>query len=85
MFDLQVLAYQSDLTRVITFMMGREFSSRTYPEIGAPGGHHPLSHESSASSQDQLLRINIHHASSSRTTWRSCRRRPTATARCWTT
>ncbi len=62
MFDLQVLAYQSDMTRVITFMMGREFSSRTYPEIGAPGGHHPLSHESSASSQDQLLRINVHHA-----------------------
>jgi hypothetical protein len=62
MFDLQVLAYQSDLTRVITFMMGREFSSRTYPEIGAPGGHHPLSHESSPSSQEQLLKINIHHA-----------------------
>jgi hypothetical protein len=62
MFDLQVLAYQSDMTRVITFMMGREFSSRTYPEVGAPGGHHPLSHESSASSQDQLLRINIYHA-----------------------
>lgn len=62
MFDLQVLAYQSDMTRVITFMMGREFSSRTYPEIGAPGGHHPLSHESSPSSQDQLSRINIYHA-----------------------
>lgn len=62
MFDLQVLAYQSDMTRVITFMMGREFSSRTYPEIGAPGGHHPLSHESSPSSQEQLLRINVYHA-----------------------
>jgi hypothetical protein len=62
MFDLQVLAYQSDMTRVITFMMGREFSSRTYPEVGAPGGHHPLSHESSPSSQDQLLRINVYHA-----------------------
>ena len=37
MFDLQVLAYQSDLTRVITFMVGREFSSRTYPEIGRAG------------------------------------------------
>ena len=36
MFDLQVLAYQSDLTRVITFMVGREFSSRTYPEIRRP-------------------------------------------------
>ena len=62
MFDLQVLAYQSDLTRVITFMVGREFSSRTYPEIDAPGGHHPLSHEHSDASQAQLLRINIHHA-----------------------
>ncbi|MXY18031.1 MAG: DUF1552 domain-containing protein [Acidobacteria bacterium] len=62
MFDLQVLAYQSDLTRVITFMVGREFSSRTYPEIGAPGGHHPLSHEHSPESQRQLAAINIHHA-----------------------
>ena len=62
MFDLQVLAYQSDLTRVITFMVGREFSSRTYPEIGAPGGHHPLSHEHSPASQEQLVRINVHHA-----------------------
>jgi hypothetical protein len=61
MFDLQVLAYQSDLTRVITFMVGREFSSRTYPEIGAPGGHHPLSHEHSAASREQLIKINVHH------------------------
>ena len=44
MFDLQVLAYQSDLTRVITFMIGKELSSRTYPEIGVPDPHHPLSH-----------------------------------------
>ena len=44
MFDLQVLAYQTDLTRVITFMMGREFSGRTYPEIGVPEAHHPMSH-----------------------------------------
>ncbi|HWW82367.1 MAG TPA: DUF1552 domain-containing protein [Vicinamibacterales bacterium] len=62
MFDLQVLAYQTDLTRVITFMTGREFSGRTYPEIGAPGAHHPLSHESSPESQVQLARINTHHA-----------------------
>ena len=62
MFDLQVLAYQSDLTRVITFMVRREFSSRTYPEIGSPGGHHPLSHEHSDESQRQLVNINIHHA-----------------------
>ena len=44
MFDLQVLAYQSDLTRVITFMMARELSGRIYPEIGVPDPHHPLSH-----------------------------------------
>ncbi len=44
MFDLQVLAYQCDLTRVITFMMGRELSGRAYPEIGVTDAHHPLSH-----------------------------------------
>ena len=62
MFDLQVLAYQSDLTRVITFMMARELSSRAYPEIGVPDAHHPLSHENSAGAQAQLLRINKYHA-----------------------
>lgn len=44
MFDLQLLAYQTDLTRVITFMLGREQSSLTYPEIGVAEAHHPLSH-----------------------------------------
>ena len=44
MFDLQVLAYQADLTRIITFMVSREISSRAYPEIGVPEGHHPVSH-----------------------------------------
>jgi uncharacterized protein DUF1552 len=44
MYDLQRLAYQADLTRVITIMMGREESSRTYAEIGVPDAHHPLSH-----------------------------------------
>ena len=44
MFDLQVLAYQADLTRVITFMLGREVSNRTFPEIGVREPHHPLSH-----------------------------------------
>ena len=44
MFDLQVLAYQTDLTRVITFMMGRELSGRTFAEIGVPDSHHPTSH-----------------------------------------
>jgi len=44
MFDLQVLAYQTDLTRVITFMVGREFGGRTYQEIGIPEGYHALTH-----------------------------------------
>jgi hypothetical protein len=44
MFDLQVLAFQSDLTRVITFMMGHEGTNRTYREVGAQDGHHSLSH-----------------------------------------
>ena len=44
MFDLQWLAYQADITRVFTFMYGREVGSRTYPEIGLVGGHHSLSH-----------------------------------------
>ena len=44
MLDLQVLAYQTDLTRVVTFMLGRELSGRTYAEIGVPDSHHPTSH-----------------------------------------
>ena len=44
MFDLQLLAYQSDITRVATFMFGREFSGRAYPEIGMAEAHHPTSH-----------------------------------------
>jgi hypothetical protein len=44
MFDMQVLAYQADLTRVSTLMMGREQTGRVYSEIGVPEAHHPLSH-----------------------------------------
>jgi hypothetical protein len=44
MFDLQVLAFQGDVTRVITFQLARETSNRTYPEIGVPDPHHPLTH-----------------------------------------
>jgi Protein of unknown function (DUF1552) len=44
MFDLQAIGFQSDLTRVSTMMMGREGSVRTYPEIGVPDPHHPLTH-----------------------------------------
>jgi hypothetical protein len=44
MFDLQVLAFQGDITRVITFQLARETSNRTYPEIGVSDPHHPLTH-----------------------------------------
>jgi hypothetical protein len=44
MFDLQVLAFQADVTRVFSMLMAREGSPRTYPEIGVPEQHHPVSH-----------------------------------------
>ncbi len=44
MFDLQLLAFQTDSTRIVTMMMGREGSMRTYPEINVPDPHHPLTH-----------------------------------------
>jgi Protein of unknown function (DUF1552) len=44
LYDLQLLAYQCDLTRVITFMYGREQSARTYPQVGVPEPHHQLTH-----------------------------------------
>jgi hypothetical protein len=44
MFDLQLIAFQTDQTRIVTMMMGREGSMRTYPEIGIPDPHHPLTH-----------------------------------------
>src|SRR5262249_40155349 len=44
LMDLLALAYQTDMTRVATFMLGREISGRPFPEIGVPDSHHPLSH-----------------------------------------
>ena len=44
MYELQWLAFQADLTRVVTFMLGRELNFRTYPEIGLTQGHHGMSH-----------------------------------------
>ncbi|MDO8794626.1 MAG: DUF1552 domain-containing protein [Vicinamibacterales bacterium] len=64
MFDLQVLALQSDLTRVTTFMLGRELSGRTYPEIGVRDAHHPISHHRNEPDKLAMLtRINTHHVS----------------------
>jgi hypothetical protein len=62
MFDLQLLAYQTDLTRVITFMMAREQSSLTYSEIGVPESHHPLSHHAHDPARVATMsKINAYH------------------------
>ncbi len=62
MFDLQLIAFQADLTRVITFMMSREVSPRTYPELGIPDPHHGLSHHQNNPAQmEKLARLNRHH------------------------
>ena len=64
MFDMQVLAYQTDLTRVITFMMGRELSGRTYAEIGVPDSHHPTSHHrDDPALYEKVIKINEFHTS----------------------
>ena len=55
MFDLQLLAFQGDVTRVITFQLARETSNRTYPEIGVPDPHHPLSHH--GNDPDKIARM----------------------------
>ena len=62
MFDLQVLAFQCDMTRVITFLMSREVSPRTYTEIGIADPHHGLSHhQNNAASMEKLAKINTYH------------------------
>ena len=64
MFDLQLLALQGDLTRVITFQLARETSNRTYPEIGVPDPHHPLTHHGNDPAKiEKVARINKFHVS----------------------
>ena len=63
MFDLQVLAFQADLTRVSTLVFGREASVRTYNEVGVPDPHHPLSHHRNLpENHEKLSKINTFHA-----------------------
>jgi hypothetical protein len=64
MFDLQVLALQGDVTRVITFQLARETSTRTYPEIGVPDPHHPLTHHGNDPDKiARMAKINRFHVS----------------------
>src|SRR5262245_10869377 len=63
MFDLQLAAFQTDSTRVVTMMMGREGSMRTYPEIGVPDPHHPLTHHRNNPEWiEKVTQINTMHA-----------------------
>jgi hypothetical protein len=62
MFDLAVLAYRADITRVVSYLMARESSVRTYPEIGVPDPHHPISHHrDNPDNLAKLTKINLHH------------------------
>ena len=62
MYDLLVLAYQTDLTRVATFMIGKEVSGRAFPEIGVADGHHSLSHhQNDPAKLEKLAKLNNYH------------------------
>jgi hypothetical protein len=62
MFDLQVLAFQCDLTRVITLMLGHEHSGMTFPQIGVPDAHHPVSHHQQEPEKvAKVAKINAYH------------------------
>ena len=64
MFDLQALALQGDVTRVITFQLARETSTRTYNEIGVPDPHHPLTHHGNNPEKiARMAKINAFHVS----------------------
>jgi hypothetical protein len=65
MSDLMVIAYQTDMTRVITYMMAREGSNRSYREIGIPDGHHSLSHHMlDPLKMDKVAKIDQYHVKS---------------------
>jgi len=62
MYDIQAVAFQADLTRVATLMIGREGSLRTYPEIGVPDPHHPLTHhQNNPDWIEKITKVNTFH------------------------
>jgi hypothetical protein len=64
LFDLQVLAFQADITRVVSFQLTRELNNRTYPEIGVPDPHHPTSHHGNDPEKlAKIAKINTFHVS----------------------
>ena len=64
MFDLQLLAFQGDITRIVTFQLAREASTRTYPEIGVSDPHHPVTHHGNDPEKlAKVAKINQFHVS----------------------
>ncbi|MYC65800.1 MAG: DUF1552 domain-containing protein [Acidobacteriia bacterium] len=64
LYDLQVLAFQADITRVVSFQFTREHNNRTYPEIGVPEPHHPTSHHGNDPEKIlKIAKINTFHVS----------------------
>jgi hypothetical protein len=62
MFDLLALAYQADLTRVFTFMLAREVSQRTYPDLGVTEPHHAVSHHGNRPEAIAAhTKVNVYH------------------------
>lgn len=62
MYDLQLVAFQTDMTRISTLMIGREGSMRTYPELNIPDSHHPLTHHrNNPDFIEKVAQINVHH------------------------
>ncbi len=62
MFDLQILAYQTDMTRMVTFMMAPEQSNRTYPQIGVPDVHHSISHhQNDPANLEKIAKVDHYH------------------------
>src|SRR5262245_28223512 len=62
MYDLLILAYQANITRVITFMAAREISNRTYPQVGVPDGHHAISHhQNRPEKMEKNVKIQTYH------------------------
>ena len=65
MFDMQILAFQTDMTRVSSTMLAREQSAKAYPEIGVGDPHHPLTHHNGDPVKvAKVLKINLHHMAS---------------------
>ena len=86
MFDLQIMAFRADMTRVFSLIMARELSGRTYPIIGVPEQHHLVSHHrDDPELMSQKARIDTYHVQLLAYFLEKMRPRRMATARCWIT